>query len=1223
MRNVVVRLGLMFVLLISSLPLLSQDLFFEKITGGSNAPNTSIYGIAKDSVGFVWFGSWYGLYRYNGVSFEVFMHDEEDPYSLPNNSMRNVITDEDKQLWMLTFDNKYVTYNYALNRFNLVVDDSVPNNAKRLLRSNPTQLNRLKEIDGWRYFIEGDMFTSHNKKTGDTVHYKPNMHQPGQLNQDFITSFYIDEQNIVWVGSRNGTIYKANTFRNPFQLHHVYPTKGVNTLQAPVRTLLKKENQLWLGTNEKELIISDNEQVVEEHPYFKSGYNHQRIRALLEDQSGKVWIGSVYGLECYDPKTETAHLVFSKGLRGDQLVHLNYTLTQAHDNTIWAGVYNGIVKINPETYEVTPYDLNNFVGKRIIMSLVEDKQGDIWFATEGKGIFRLKFDANGAITDTLSIRNLRLKKFPGLSGNFVYYLYVDNDGLIWIATSEGLSCLDPTTLKAVELTEEDGLLDNYITAITSDANGDIWVSNKKGISRIQKGSFNISNYNIVENNTNWVFLDGACYNDKEQNTIYFGAREGYVSFNPDKIKSDPFSPQLLLTSFYINGILVKPQERINGKVIMPKALYLSESVELDYNNRNFSIDMTALHFQNPTGITYWYKLEGYDDDWIQTSHNRVTYNKIPAGNYRFIARAVSLDNTRSAKVDLQVTILSPWYATTWAIVAYVIILVLLLVFIYKEILSRERLKNEVHLERLNVEKQEELNREKLEFFTNVSHELRTPLTLIVDPIKQLQNKQLSADNRSLYLSIINKNVEQLSKLITQLLDFRKAESGKLKAKLSIEDAAAIIKGCVESFYMNARQRDIDLSFHSDVSQVVGYFDKNKVEQIFLNIVSNAFKYTQNGGEVSVDLGVDEVAQTIVAKVIDNGIGIETNSLKKIFEPFNTIGAKPYHGGTSGIGLALTRNLVEVLNGKITINSTYQQGTIVTVTLPFSAVGKAVLEQAKMEEMPVPNGHKSDNKLDVSVEQGTESKPVVLVVEDNKDVQRYLNAELSADYIVYLEDNGLAGLNRAISTIPDLIISDVMMPEMDGVTLCQEIKKNEKTCHVPLVLLTAKTTEANQIEGLKTGADAYIPKPFSVDLLKAQISSLLENRKRMQNALSQKEYINDLKSSESDINNVFLQKAVDVIQNNINQTSLNPEKLAELLQLSQRQLYRKIKAVSGSPVQEFITRVRMDEGARLLRSSTLNISQVAYEVGYSEPSNFSRTFNKHFGCTPTKYARQNR
>ena len=1197
----------------------SANLFFEPVVGVSTTPNTSIYGITKDALGYMWFGSWNGLYRYDGTDFERYYHTS-DPNSLPNNRIKNIITSDNGELWIACYNNLYARYNYSTNKFVLTPEKAVPNEAMAMLTAMPRILNHKKFIDKHLFFLKANTLTGITSINDPLVKFRSNPTQPGSLLDDFVTSFYIDNQKILWVGTRSGMVFKANSKRQPFNLHYVYRPDDVHSKRS-VRTMLKYNKQLWLGTNHNGIVIKENNQTIDKHPIYKYLPSYLRIRHLATDKGQNIWIATSDGIGVYDAKKEQYTPLFNAELFPDQRICSVFCMASSNDkNFFWAGSYNALLKINTLKKEMTRYKIRALTNDKLIMSSLVDKHGNVWLGTEGNGLIRLTFDIKGNIADTLVIDDFGKPIRSDFKGNMIYALFEDKTGQIWIGTADGLVIYSPISKAIKQLTRKDGLSDDYISAITSDANGSIWASHKEGISKVNPDNLQITNYGVKANNNSWTFLDGACYNDTTSNTIYFGAREGYISFKPDEIESDSYKPKLMMTKLYVSGQEVTPGTSRNRQPILKNTLALSDTILLNYNNRNFSLDFTALHYPNPDGILYNYQLEGYDEAWRKSTYNKATYIKVPAGTYRFKAFAVALDGNSSEQAELTVIIRPPWYATPWAIGLFAMLILGVFVFIYRQIRSRAILKNQLLVERLNIEKQEEVNREKLEFFTNVSHELRTPLTLITDPIKQLQKSTLITEENQLYCAIISRNITHLSRLITQLLDFRKAETGKLKANYSIDDGIRIVQECVESFYMNANHRNIHLNFHANSSKAIGEFDKSKMDEVFLNLISNAFKYTPNGGEINVNVETNRKQQRLIVEVVDNGIGIERKSLTDIFKPFNSLDVEPFEGSSSGIGLALTRNLVTILKGEIVIESTYQEGTKAIVSFPYHSVEDIDVDTA-LPESELANKAPLLNAVNTP-QKAVGTKSVVLVVEDNPDIQTYLSSELGKEYVVYQEFNGQKGLKSANVHSPDIIISDIMMPKLNGIEFCKQLKKDVHTSSIPVILLTAKSSDQSQIEGFETGADAYISKPFSVDVLKAQVNSILENRARLQNKLAQKQDIAELEVECTDPDKVFLQKVIESIRMNLGDVDFNSESLASILKLSSRQLYCKLKAISGNSIQDFIVRVKMEEASNLLLKRDLSISQVAYHIGFSEPNNFSRAFKKYFGCSPSQYLNDN-
>ena len=738
-----------FLVLSCSASAINQELFFEHVTGTGEMPNTSIHGIAKDSMGFIWIGSWHGLYKYDGSNFEVFRHTENTPHAISSNRIRGVITDNDKQLWILTYDKEYLKYNYKLNNFASVKDSVVPNYVTVLLNISLNMLNKTSIIDGYRYIINDNIFSSLHLETGIKKDYIANLKQPGGLEDDHITSFYIDEQSIIWLGTRSGRLYKANTNRKPFNLYHLYNDNAKTEKPLPVRTILCENNNLWLGTNHDGLIRSNA--LTKSNKNSNINLNEDQVRSIELDGNGNLWIGGVHGLGYIDASTQKYMPVFSKGTPFNQIISVFDLQISKDNNHLWVAVYNKLIKLNLTTKKYKTINLRDIIGLKSIMQIAEGKDEKIWLATEGNGIVSLRINDDATCSDTLIFTTTSTKK---ISGNLAYALYIDRNNNVWAGTSDGLNYIDTKDLTIKQITDKNGIGDNYIAAITEDKDGNIWASHKKGISKIDPNSFNTTNYSITTNNRNWTFNNGSYFNDPVNNKIYFGASQGYISFDPSKIEDNPYRPNIVFNKLYIEGNEVSPKQTLEGYVVLKKTLALTKEIELSYTNRNFMINVSTIHYEKPEGNRIQYKLDGYDNSWCETKDKSIAYSRLPSGTYTLRAKAISPDGVISPEHVLIVKIRFPWYASTWAITGYILLALIILTLIYREILARERLKNRIMLERINIEKKEEINRDRIEFLTNVSHELRTPLTLITDPIKQLQKSDIAATKRERYWDIV-------------------------------------------------------------------------------------------------------------------------------------------------------------------------------------------------------------------------------------------------------------------------------------------------------------------------------------------------------------------------------------------------------------------------------------------------------------------------------------
>lgn len=1204
--------------LLSLSGLKAQNLFFEKISGRDANPVTQIHGITKDSIGYIWFGSWNGAYRYDGKTFDFFYHNPKDKTSLPNNRIRNIISDKKLGLWFLTYDRKYVRFNYQLNSFKIVADTKVPKIIIEKLASNSSELNKSRIVNGKRYSLSSHLFTAEDLKSGEVYRYTANINHPGHLLDDYITSFFIDDQNIIWLGTRGGDVYKANPSRNPFELHYSYRKASENSKLATVKGILKVDNKIWLATDEG-ILIYDNNGLDYNHSFYKSNSQIKSARSFFKDSKGQIWIGGRNGLECYNPKTNQCKIIINRTLSPNLSIWSVYAL-EASGNNLWVGLYNGIACINLVNNKINFYDLTTTINNGSVMDVLSVNNQELWLGTEGSGVVRLKINSQGKIYNKLALNTFDRHLENQISGNIIYALHRDKRGAIWVGSSEGLNKIDtktnPMRIEKIQLQSESPNI--YISSITDDAKGNLWIAHKQGISMIDIGTNKISNYRREDQFGSWTFSERAFYKDVANQKIYFGDKNGYLSFRPDEIKANSVNDKLIFKTLYLSNEKVIPMDTINGRTILTKDLSQTQSIQLDYENRSFAIELASFNYKNTNKTIYEYALEGYEDKWIKTNNSKITYNKLPPGNYVFKARVVSPNDTKSPIKVLEIHVSAPWYGTWWAKILFISFLAVIAFWVFKAMLYRDRLRNEIKLERLNTERQEALNKEKIEFFTNISHDLKTPLTLIVDPLKRIQEEKVAPEDKEVYFSIVNRNISYLTKLIHQILDFRKSEMGKLKLNPTVQNFNAFIEECYTSFQFIAAKRNIALQLDVDKTPLYCSLDFEKVQQIIVNIVSNAFQYTSDGGLVILSAALNEAESNLEITVEDNGVGINAAELEKIFEPFNTIGSSPYHGYSSGIGLSLTRNLIELLKGTIAIESTPDQGTKVLISLPYEAAKMENSVSVKVEGMHQKENYAEIQEMEREHTPFESTKPTLLIVEDNPDVQTYLNKELSKEYTLIQEFDGRKGLEAAIQFIPDIIVSDIMMPEMQGTEFCRELKANENTSHIPLIFLTAKGSEENQIEGYNLGAEAYVMKPFNVTVLNAQIKSLLENRILLQNRLGTIKKIDQLQQEVPDQDNEFLEKVIEKINLNIQETDFNSDELAQALGISQRQLYRKLKGITGNTVHEFITKVKMNQAEELLRNSDLSISQIAYKLGFSEPSNFSRTFSKHFGCSPSQY-----
>jgi len=722
--------------------------------------------------------------------------------------------------------------------------------------------------------------------------------------------------------------------------------------------------------------------------------------------------------------------------------------------------------------------------------------------------------------------------------------------------------------------------------------------------------------------------------------MYFGGINGFNRFNPDEFQKNENPPKIEIVGFKMFNKDVGVNEKILGKTILKKVISETEDIVLKYGHNSFSFEFSAMHFASPKQNKYKYMLEGFNEDWIDTDYSRrfASYSNLDSGDYVFKVKASNNDNVwNEIPKQINIKILPPLWKTWWAYLLYILFAIFLMWLYRRYILVSAEYKNRIKIAKLEQSKIREVNKMKLEFFTNISHEFKTPLTLILGPLQNLLKMETNDSKIKESLLIMDRNANHLFRLINQVMDFRRAESNQLKVNTSKGNLVDFCEELVLSFHVLADEKDLNLSFNSPESELIGYFDWDKIEKILNNLISNSIKYTPDYGSVKVSLSLSEnkkskktnqqnKGQKIKIIIEDTGIGIPKNKVSKIFRRFYQVdGSNKEDLFGSGVGLALTKKLIELLQGEIKVISKENEGS--KFILKFPLITKPVIP---LESIDVSN-EESISKLELKpignemlneepVTDSTRKLPLLLIVEDNPDMQRFLKSSLEGSYKILQAFDGKQGLEMALENVPNIIISDIMMPNMDGIEFCNEIKHNEITNHVPVILLTARASVEHRIEGIEVGADAYIPKPFDMRFLKIKTQKLLEEREFLKEKFASKGITLD--SQKIGINNTekaFLEKVEKVIEDNLMNSEFGVEDLAGALSFSRMQLYRKFRSVRGFSTNEFIRAYRIKKAALLLRETDLNVSQILYEIGFTNRSYFSKCFKLKFEMSPKEYS----
>ncbi len=1185
----------------------AQQLNFDYITSKNGLPQNTIRGIVKDKYGFMWFGTWNGLCRYDGYHFKVYNNIPGDTTSLASSRVHYIFKDKEGTLWIAVFNQEVSRYNYQTDDFTTFHMSALPAH----LRDSVNRLQNLAVFEKDKSFLNrfiGPFLLSQTKE--HIIFEVPT--QPGGLNDNNVNSVYRDDAGLLWVGTGSGGINKADLYANPFK--NVALNSGNKARKKlAIRSILTDTKGVWLGTEDNGLLYLDKN--TDSQQSVSDQLSGQNIKALFKDDNSNVWIGKRTGLDRYNPRTGEVKKYFNSDIQKD---YSRFYAIAGDPLTkdIWLAYYNGILKYDDQTQAFQKQELD-FYGRSGAGFVFFDSKSNVWIGTEYSGLIQLKRNtATRQWTDTVVYA--RKTNHSRSAIERVYAIAEDQQGMIWIGGANGLIQINPITKAMKSYTVKEGLINHYITAVMATQPGFIWFAHKSGLSRLTINTGKIQHYTVQNQGDDYEFVDGTASFDRYTGEMYFGTTQGFVQFKLNEIVDNPFLPRTTFTELQILNKNVQVGDTINGRVVLTRPLHLTSSITLTHDDRSFSVTFSALHYTNPSRNQYAYMLEGQDKDWMNTDASRrvASYSNLPSGKYILKVKSSNSDGVWNQQpAMLSIIVLPPWWRTAWAYTVYVLLLLFLCFFIYRLVHMRQRYHRQILTERIKAEKAQELEVLKSNFFTNVSHEFRTPLTLIVDPLRYLLSKQDATEKEQAHYHVMHRNAQRLLALVNQFLDFRKIESGKIQLKPQRQNLAAFLKNTAAAFDFRAEEQGIHFSVHTQPQFITMGFDADVTGKILYNLLSNAFKFTPSGGTIKVQAtAADENPQTVEIIVSDTGLGIPADQLDKIFDPFFQVEGTQQAAGT-GVGLSLTRQLVALHRGTIMVSSNPETGTIFTVSLSNLPTEEVATENSMAIVIAEDRNHTSPV---ATAPQPVHEQPIILLVEDNEDIRQYIKQQLSETYTLREAANGAEGLEKAMTDIPDLIISDVMMPGINGLEMCRQLKTDERTSHIPIILLTARQSDQYEVEGYQTGADAYVVKPFNMEVLQVRIKALIESRERLRELFGQspEAYKNPSGLSEADKN--FITKVSALVETNMSDAEVSVEWLAAQLFMSRTQLYRKIKAVTNQSVLEFVTGVRLSKAAEWLRLGQYTVTEIAFMVGYADASSFSRVFQKQYGVTPKKY-----
>ncbi|MCM4151735.1 hybrid sensor histidine kinase/response regulator [Arenibacter sp. N53] len=1204
-----------------------------------------VRAIQTNSSGKVYAGTNMGLYVMDdktGVLKRFSLWNKGELNSIEV-SIRSLLIDDANNIWVGTFDDGL----YKVKIGNSSIGE--PTFIEKYTFSKHPFFTLMALPDGTLMCgTENDGLFHINASGAVLNHYLTNKKDEKSLLSNSIWTLYLDNDQKIWLGYYNKGVAVYDKLYDKFKdIESQY--NNPNSLQISSVTSIIKDSsgKLWIGMDGGGIDILDLNTNDYTHINRASdngylGLSSDYIQTLFIDSKENIWAGSWDGGIYFLKKGSKGFINYNTdNTQGGLTSNTVMSFDEDKEGTIWIGTYNsGLHSYDPIRNQFKQYSSQPFEDLGITSSsaykVLVDFQDNLWLGTT-QGLYKITKLPDRKFSVVSMIDRMSQESTNNSASNYILSLYESSDHAIWIGTKgAGLCNYQPKTDTFIWYDKLKGLEEENVCGIIESLDGNIWVGGNAGLSKMDPNSKEFSNFTTDDGLLANDFNINSTFMDNEGN-IYFGSYQGVNYFNPSQILTNTNETSLYLSEFRLFNEKVLPTQEDSPLI---KVISETDSIVLNHGQSVFTIEYSGINYTRPEKNEYAYYLEGYEESWNYVGKKRsATYTNLDPGNYTFKLKAANNDGVWNASpLTLQITVLSPWWKTNWALLSYIALFVLGIYLLNKMTQSRIRERQIIHSEREKRLQEKDLDEKKFQFFTNISHEFRTPLTLIINPIKDIINDEsLSLPPRIKEKhNIIYKNTDRLYRLVNELLDFRKLELNKIGVRAKELNLIDLTQEVISHFKEEALDKNIHLSLDSDADDLNIWADESMLEKIIFNLLSNAFKVTPEGGAINIQLLskdemyglplVDKTNPTPGVELIisDTGPGLKLEETAKIFERFYQVENlnKTYYGGT-GIGLEVVQSFVDLHKGKIEVKSEEGSGTSFRLILPkgtrhFKA--NEILSDVKDPDTIRERVKLVKSKVVEVSEVGSEEVATaytLLIVEDNGELRSYLRNELKNQYKILLAKNGKEGLELAKSALPDIIISDVIMPEMDGFEFCKKIKGDIRTSHIPLLMLTAKARIDDRMEGIETGADAYMVKPFDLRLLKLRLSQLVTSRQLIFNKYFS--VISDVpvNKNTTSLDKDFIEKVLNYINKNLDDPDLSVEALASHLNLSRSQFYRKIKALTNQTANEFLRNIRIERAKQIIENGNTNISEVCYKVGFSTPSYFTKCFKEHFGILPTE------
>ena len=1214
----------------------------------------------------MWFGTSKGLTIYNKKSklFTSVFHSDTDPSTVPSNNIITILKSKKGAIWIGTTkglcqlvsrkNGKLSFKNYPLNNTDLLNVQAIAEDVSGNLWVGTKNKGLLKFDKTSNAFVS---FLSENKFR--------------EINTD-IRSLAFDNQGSLWIGAYDG-IYILGKDKNVQKINSSNNSNGIDKVKS---IYMDRKGSVWIGCYYKGVNIWDISNV------NFSNYNQNSkkiamsfdvVSSIIADQKQNIYFGTEGGgITIYNKNTEAISYINSKG--GQNIKNDIKSMCLSGD-VLWIGTYSkglsayNVISKKMEDHRIAD-DLTVLLKESGVYSIKAEGNGIIWIGTFGKGLIRyntvsktfetigndntkasyltnnivrtiLVDQKKGAWVGTqnglnyIPLNNFTINKYSiqhyffdsaSLSGDDILTLFQDSQNKIWVGTkAKGLHYFDGKKFNKINLRIGNTVITS-IHSILEDDDKNLWISTNQGIIKYSTTLKTVVIYDQKDGLASNEFNDNAALK-LDSNQFYFGSPSGATYFDAKKISLNTYAPQVLITNLKIKNENIHPNDSIG---ILEKSIGYTKTITLDYDKANFSIDFAIPNYIRSKNNQYSYRLVGLENNWTTTKSTEAIFAIQNPGTYTFEVRGSNNDGVWN-KVPTTLTVIvkpAPW-RSIWAFLLYGIVIGVGLYGLIWIMKSKARLKQKLELEYLETKRIEENNIAKLDFFTNISHEFRTPLTLILGPLQQILANYNGTNEMYKKLLVIEGSANHLLGLINRLMDFRKLENHQVTLESAEGNIVKFTREIFLSFIEYAKDGGYNYTFESSEEEILVYFDRYKLERVFYNLISNAFRYTPKGGNIHLKISHDN--ENLFIAIEDSGVGIAPEHIDKIFDlffevPMHNNVQKNYNKGT-GIGLSIVKNIVKLHKGDIEVTNKETQGVVFKVTLPLGRTHLLDNEiitdfrisddidqyTAQLEKAEITEPEDIDDFV------VNDEKQTILIVEDHKVLRSFMKNLLKEDYNIIEAENGKVAFEKALQHVPNLIISDVIMPEMVGTELCSRIKENLKTSHIPVILLTSRTSLVYKFEGLESGADDYISKPFNLIEFKLRVKNLLNSTERLKNKFSSEDNFIPSEITVSSLDEDLLKKAFKIVEENISNEQFDIPFFCTELGVSRTMLFLKIKAWTNFTPNEFIHEIRLKRAAQLLEQNKLNVSEISYKVGFNNPKYFSKCFQKKYGETPTQFA----